>query len=856
MKGDFSRWRRRVDPNDDGVLQQQGRPLLDVDWNDQTRIVTDWQDRAARQVIGSGIAAVSAATPDALKVLGARVVGGGADARVELDVGPGQGWADGIAVSIGDEDGDGTAEQRDALYLEPPIQDPAAEAAGIDEGVRDAVVLEVAREALNGFQAPDELLDPALGGVDTTERVRTALRFRLYRLAEGESCRDILDDIADDPSALGRLRATLKPTEVVDADCPVEEAGGYLGFEHFLYRIEVARTDAAEVMFKWSRFNGGLVGRGECELTNGPNDRITIRANDQAIEMSGRSDFYLEVVEFDEGAGHWRVTYGADATLNGDDLEIVAVRYQEAALPSGRVFFRLWDGIEPIADFPKATDPADADELRDGIRLEFDPDTGANYRPGDYWTFPVRAGAVENADPLVDDAPPEGVRYHRVPLAILEWNAERDVAFEDDEIRDCRDVFRPLADRDGCCSYTVGDGESSFGDFNSIEEALQHLPESGGRICLLPGTHRGGVVIEARSEVTITGCERRTRVLPAEDDDTAPIFLVRDSHHILLERMDLVTVSGSAVVAESSEPGLTHHLAVRHNRVLAYADAIRVDDAAHVELERNTVRVLDTEGAGVGIAVLAEHARIERNDIGVVPAEEEPPEPDDDVPDDVDPEDPCAKPRTFYAQPAAVDWYVGHIWTYVPAAAPENPYEALGGIRVESGSDGVLVRDNRIHGGAGNGITLGSPLDLDAWFGEPGDGTESATLRAGNVVSGIVQDAETEEAVDGVTVSFRRVDDGAVSTTVTGEDGTFSISLAPRSESYEVAVADHDVLDIERFAVVGRGIIVVAHVSPAEEQPDEELPAAFVYDIDIEENAIRHMGLSGIGAPTLHGIDF
>lgn len=852
MKGDFSRWRRQVDPNVDGVLQQQGRPLLDVDWNDQTRIVTDWQDRAARQIIGAGVAAVPAGTPDALKVVGARVVGG-AGGRVELDVSPGQGWADGIAVRLGE--GDGAVEQRDARYLGPPIQDPAGEVSEIADGVRDAVVLEVWREALNGFQTPAELLDPALGGVDTTERVRTAMRFRLYRLAEGETCRDIRDDLVDDPAALGRLRATLKPSEVLAGDCPVEEGGGYLGFEHFLYRIEIARIDAGDVMFKWSRFNGGLVGRGECDLTNGPDDRITIKANDQAIELAGRNDFYLEVVEFDAAAGHWRVTYGADATLNGDDLEIVTVRYQEATLPSGRVFFRLWDGIEPITDFGKVADPADAEELRDGIRLEFDADTGANYRPGDYWTFPVRAGGVENADPLIDDEPPEGIRYHRVPLAILEWNAARDIAFDDDEIRDCRDVFRPLTDREGCCSFTVGDGETSFGDFNSIEEALEHLPASGGQLCLLPGTHRGGVLIEERTEVTIKGCDRRTRVLPAEDDDTAPIFHVRDSAHVVLEHMDLVTVSGSAVVAESSQPGATHHLVIRHNRVLAYDDAIVVVDAVDVEVERNIIRVLDKEGAGVGIAVLAEDARIERNDIGVVPAEEEPPEPDDGTPDDIDPEDPCAKPGTFYAQPATVAWYGEYVWTYMVAVPPENPYEALGGIRIDSGSDGVRVRDNRVHGGAGNGITLGSPLDLEKWFGQPGDGGQTDTLRAGGFIQGIVQDTETNEAVDGATVHFRRASDGSVSTTVTDGGGAFTMSLPSQSEDYEVSVAEHDVLEVERFAVVGRGTIVIVHVTPVEEQPDAELPAAFVYDVDIEENAIRQMGLSGIGAPTLHGID-
>src|SRR5215207_129388 len=549
MNGDFSQSNGhlsplRIEPEDNfsGVLHQQGRVLLDSDWNEQTSITTRWQDQAGRDVIGPGVAAVPAGESDGLRVESAEVEASG---EVELAIRPGRVWADGILAYLPGEEPDPTLDvRRVATYLQPPVQDPPGDVFTIDGGIRDAVVLEVWREALNGFQEPRALIEPALGGPDTTERVLTAMRFRLFRLAPEDTCRNIAPRLQDDFENKGKLKVSLQPSTTIPGDCPVEEGGGYAGFEHFLYRVEIARVDDPQVMFKWSQFNGGLVGRGDCDL-GGTDKKITITANDQAIRMSGQSGFYLEVVELDPDEGFWRVTYGAEVTLNGDDLEIAQERYKESILPSGNVFFRLWNEIRPIADFPRAAAPA---ELRDGIRLEFDPAGAANYQPGDYWTFQVRAGEIPNLDVLIDDEPPQGIHYHRVPLAILNWNDAGDIDFEDEQIEDCRDIFQPLTGQTGCCSFTVGDGVSSHGDFDSVEQALRHLPITVGDVCLLPGLHRANVLIEDRRNVKIRGCDRRTRVIPGEDDREGPIFRIIDSQGITLERMDLISLSGTAIV--------------------------------------------------------------------------------------------------------------------------------------------------------------------------------------------------------------------------------------------------------------------------------------------------------------------
>ena len=58
MTGDFSKWYFDRKNNFNGVLHQQGRVLLDSDWNDQTRIINNWQNQAGRDIIGPGVAAI------------------------------------------------------------------------------------------------------------------------------------------------------------------------------------------------------------------------------------------------------------------------------------------------------------------------------------------------------------------------------------------------------------------------------------------------------------------------------------------------------------------------------------------------------------------------------------------------------------------------------------------------------------------------------------------------------------------------------------------------------------------------------------------------------------------------------
>jgi hypothetical protein len=712
MKGDFSKWDFDPRRNFNGVLHQQGRVLLDNDWNAQTRITNDWQDHAARELIGSAVAAVPAGAPDSFKVTHARVVAG----KVEVTLQAGSLWADGLPVSLSEPPDPTAAVSRIATYLQPPLQDPPVVEGSITGGKRDAVILEVWREEVNAFQLPELLLEPALGGPDTTERVHTAMALRLYRLAAADSCSNLADKVKDDFSKKGKLKVSLQPTTTTGGDCPVVQGGGYVGFEHRLYRLEVARVNGGNLAFKWSQFNGGLVGRGEFKLDPAEGKKkVTIKANRQAIVTSGLTEFYLEALQYDPpvaggvGVGHWKLICGARAALL-DDHELVLTSpplYGSFPADGAVLFFRLWDDLRYLADFPPVITPAPPKELKDGICLEFDPPVGANYVPGDYWVFSVRAGEIGNPQVLVDHQEPEGIHYHRVPLAILNWNNAKDITFALDQktIEDCRHVFRPLTQQGVCCTFLVGDGVTSHGDFDSIEEALDHLPSTGGEICLLPGTnHQARVMVKGRKNITFRGCAQRTTVRPRELNKG--IFYLEGCRHIILENLDLVSPTTAVEVYNSRD------ITIRDSRLQAVQHAVLVAGGLEVAICDNTIRMLDREDGDVAILMLGEDCVIERNDIRVVPEEAFKGVENIPVGEVPPPTDPCADVSEYYASSPLFLFFLVAVWGFPPTKYGYLPqkkiFKAPGGIQIASTSERIAIRHCHIAGGYSNGITLGA----------------------------------------------------------------------------------------------------------------------------------------------------
>lgn len=836
MKGDFSYFPFDSSDGYTGVLHQQGRVLLDRDWNAQREIDTRWQRTTAADTFGHGVMAVPSSEGDAFKVMAAQVDG----AVVRAQVAPGRGWASGLQLQHA------TVLTLTASYMSPPLA-PAETTATIVAGTRDAVLLEVWEDTVSGFQDPADLLEPALGGPDTTARTKTFYAARLLRLGPNDDCRAVAR-LVDDFSAKGRLTVSPSPVLAVVGDCPLEAGGGYTGLEHHLYRIEVAEPAGGEARFKWSQFNGGLVGRGIFTAGALPaTGTVDIIANVQAIDLCGLDAFYLEALVFEPAAGAWRVVCTANATRNANgQLALANVQGAWPTVAPSTSFFRLWNGIARIADFPAGA-PV---EVKDGIRLEFEAATATNYRPGDFWSFPVRASGAAFAAPMWPTlAPPAGVVVRRVALAEITWNAAQSVSFDAGEIEDCRRIFRPLSNQKICCTYNVGDGHTSFGDFNRIEDALRHLPAAGGEICLLPGLHNTNTVIRNRVHITVRGCGAQTQVTPREQTSTQPIFQVLDSSEIELLDMDLFTMGGTAIDVLGSQPGQAHDIAIAGNRMLACLNAVRARNVARLDVHHNRIRMLDKRDSGVGIYLAGDDCRIERNDLRLFPFTEMPPIDIPQEPEPVDPTDPCARIELAFANPRIFQNYVNAVWAVALPQFPiftlqTPPYRALGGIQVGGGSERVKVLDNTIVGGAGNGITLGAAAALP-----PPARAHTFEVTDGDArVAGTVFDPDGRPLA-GVQVTLTPQGNGSSpQPQLSDANGRVTFSLARGS----YAVAEGAVgLEIGSLEAVRRDNgVVILDIRLQREPAPPPADNGFLYDITIERNAVSAMGLSGIGVPT------
>lgn len=649
MYGDFTRSPLGLRHRDAGILHQQGRVLLDTDVNAQTAIATHWQEQAARAAFGSSIVAVPAYLGESLSVLEATFGAAGATAQVVLT--PGEAWVDGVRVGADADAATPGRLTRTARYLDP-VPPPADAGAA---GTRDALVLEVFREAHSAFQRT-ELLEPALGGVDTTQRLHHALRARLVRLADGEQCEDLLSRLLDDANARGRLTVTLADDPIPAGDCPVDLQAGYTGFEHYLYRIEIAQRDAPEPKLKWSRFNGGLVGRGDFDSLS---RKLTLTHNREAILRSGISSFYLEVVRYDPALGHHQVVFGANAAIDPDEDLLVDALVELGTLTSGPCFFRLWDGIEPVATYSVGSPVA----FRDGLELEFDTSAGP-LTPGDYWTFAVRVDAPN--PPVLVDGVPEGPRFFRAPIAELTWRNDGTAS-----VQDCRRVFNPLTRLSTCCRVRVGDGVHSHGDVRSIGEALARLPAQGGRICVLPGVYAETVELSGRTDVVIEGCGPFTRLVspePAETSSPAAIIQIASSTRIGLRDLAIEAHANGAGILVV---GAANAIEVRELELAgvqvsaARAPGLDVRNVESLRVSGSSFTMADVEGYWPAVLLRGRDVVLEKNVLRIA-----------------------------------------------GAGAGQRVRAGLGGLWLLGGCEDVRIHHNDIQGGLGHGITLGH-LELE-----------------------------------------------------------------------------------------------------------------------------------------------
>ncbi|MFG2328079.1 DUF6519 domain-containing protein [Streptomyces sp. NPDC048604] len=574
MGADLSRVRFDALRDHSGVVMQQGRLLLDSDWNEFAAIV-DRRLRAAAADLGSpgisegftGVAAVPRTTPDAFRITSA--AGG-------LTIGRGRMYVDGLPAEnhgTGDELAfdpllAGPVRTQDTPYGNQPYWTAPTP---LPETGTHVVYLDVWQREVTPLQAPD-LVEEAVG-VDTTARTQTVWRVRVHEPdTPGVHCGTKEEDIPGwaeliAPSA-GRLTTGAIPVAAPDNPCALPPTGDYRGLENQTYRVQIHDGGpAGTATFKWSRDNGSVAMRVAEVLAQ---DRLRPEHLGRDTVLGLRENDWVEILddqqELDERPGHMRriTEVHGDGTITISPplpAELTATTEEELRR---NLVIRRWDNTGTIrsADGTVLED-LDADEsagvikvqaggvavvLEHGVTVTLDAPGGV-FRSGDHWIFTART-ATATVEKL-DAAPPLGVHHHYARLAVVTFP---------DEAHDCRTLW-PADGHCGDCTVCVTP-ESHASGVMTVQAAVDSVSERGGTVCLAQGVYHLGeepVRMRGARSVRVRGQGPAT-------------LLIGERGGFDISLSAFVTLEDFALISSSQRPGIqiavTAEVAVRRLSVL------------------------------------------------------------------------------------------------------------------------------------------------------------------------------------------------------------------------------------------------------------------------------------------------
>lgn len=425
-----------------GARLQQGRVLLDGDWNLNI-------DAAARERRHLALEAIGPA--GVLQGSTGFKISFTADGTLQIDAG--SMWVGGLYAVNG-------------ATLAYSAQEAIAALPGSGQALLylDAFVQEV-----QSAEDPDDLLDPALDGVDTTTRTRVAWRVRAVPV-QATSCAGAAGALPADPISSGLLDiVATAPTTAADPCAPPDNPRGKL--PDGLLRVEVLDSGTeTTARFAWSYENGSAAVAAAVAGTTAtlaPSPSVTFFQNDlvEVSTLQRRADRLphgplFTVANVAPGAAGSTVTLSAPSAVTG--------------IPSG-LCLRRWDGQAVGAAGSVAATLGGADV---GVAFSARPGT---YLAGDWWVTRVRGSSADAVQALTA-APPNGTPHYVASLAVVDLTAKT-------VLGDCRPQFPQLTGvRGGCCTVEVQPSDVSGA--TSLQALLAGYANQGPvTVCLAPGTY-------------------------------------------------------------------------------------------------------------------------------------------------------------------------------------------------------------------------------------------------------------------------------------------------------------------------------------------------------------------------------
>jgi hypothetical protein len=466
MHGDFSRNSFEPKHNFARVLMQQGRLIVDADWNEQSAVLLHYIQSIATDVIGwhGGPSVVHTqeaqpgppATPLIQQAGPFCIVYDSTTKKLTLSANESQFryYVDGLML-----EGDAIVE-KEIVVLNPNSNDE-----------KILVFLDVFETFIPSFSKQYELLDPALNGRDTCARSQIRHQIRAVKVNIGIPLEINRADFLTtkyfyiDPTATDRL--SLNPrvksktgtmlamtTQDNSKDCIPDPGQGFVGLENQLYRIEIHRggtllesgfkleaTDeealkkkSEAATFKWSRDNGSLCYPGIVEsqtirlLKNWPDSSKAIEPK-QVVEVLIEGDDLIDGKQ--SGALH-RIKSISEST-NGFQLEFES----GPALPANKtsVLVRRWDHKQseetPLHEngllLREGSEGSTSLEIpiEDGILVQFKLPEQGKFFPGDYWLVPARVATGGIIWQEKEFVTARFIEHHYAPIALVDTDKNK-----------------------------------------------------------------------------------------------------------------------------------------------------------------------------------------------------------------------------------------------------------------------------------------------------------------------------------------------------------------------------------------------------------------------------------------------
>ncbi|MBT9528188.1 MAG: right-handed parallel beta-helix repeat-containing protein [Rhizobacter sp.] len=501
MAADLSRIRHNPLLNYAGVLLQQGRVLLDADFNELVDVLDRRLRASASDVLGR--ATVSSTTPDAFRIT---------SQAGSLRIGIGRLYVDGLLAENHGGPSDDPAQKRfDPLLSEVSFPDPltyatqpflSAPPALPTAGVH-LVYLDVWDREVTVLEEPG-LSEVALGTVDTSARRQTVWQVRV--LPDDAGAAGCATDDEDVPGwaavtapSVARLSTGTYDAPAATDPCELPPTGGYRGLENQTYRIEVhdpGLPAAGGATFKWSRDNASVASRVASVISSTQLELASL-GRDEVLRFN-TGDW----VEICDDLGEQAQTSGLMRSITVDEAAR-AIEFAPplpAAMLARPLRVRRWDQAHEVLRVnangtTSVYQDLDADDsgviavppagttllLEKGITVSFGVAAGAGrFRAGDHWV--VAARTADASVELLANEPPRGIHHHYARLGF--WNVATG------EVSDCRHPWPPVGGGDNCaCTECVTPESHASGELTLQAAVDRAIERGGGTVCLAIGQY-------------------------------------------------------------------------------------------------------------------------------------------------------------------------------------------------------------------------------------------------------------------------------------------------------------------------------------------------------------------------------